>query len=155
MGMRVEKLHELVAAVCPINGVNSNHEIDFKDESTKAQRDYALAVAAAYTPAFESSEADADEKAATLNTVRALRDTVLARLNGIQLDAMLANDTATVSAISTTKQQLKDITAWPDVVSATDAATVKTAFIERYYSIVAQMEASYPYAVTAFGRLDL
>lgn len=95
-----------------------------------------------------------NEKQSLLDTGRAMRETVLARLNGIQLDAMIAGDSATVTAIATTKQELKDITIWPDVVSSTDGAT-KTAFLARYYEIVAELEIASPYAVTAFRGLDL
>jgi hypothetical protein len=109
---------------------------------------------AAATPAAQAALV-ASEKDAMLTTGRTMRDTVLYRLNGIQIDALLANDTATVSAISTAKQQLKDITIWPAVVAAVDAETTKTAFLSRYYDIAMQLQLASLYAVSAFRELDV
>lgn len=97
----------------------------------------------------------AAEIAEMLNEGRKLREAVLARLNGIQLDASLSGDAVTVSAVAAAKQALKDITKDPGVVAATDSATVKTAFMARYYQIVSDLNAACPYAVTAFRGLDL
>ena len=96
-----------------------------------------------------------DEKASTLKTGRSMRETVLARLNGIHLDAIVANDTVTASAVAVAKQQLKDITIWPAVVAAVTGEETKTAFLARYYEVAHALQTAAPYAVTAFTGLDL
>lgn len=95
------------------------------------------------------------EKAATLKTGRSMRETVLGRLNGIHLDAIVANDTVTASAVAIAKQQLKDITVWPAVVAAVTGEETKTAFLARYYEVAHELQTAAPYAVTAFTGLDL
>lgn len=53
----LEKLHEAIAQVCPIDGISDNgdgsYRIDFKDEATPEQRDEAMAIAASFVEAPE------------------------------------------------------------------------------------------------------
>lgn len=95
------------------------------------------------------------EKAATLKTGRSMRETVLARLNGIHLDAIVANDTVTASAVAIAKQELKDITVHAAVVAAVTGEETKAAFLARYYEVAHALQTAAPYAVTAFTGLDL
>lgn len=47
----IAKLHEAVAAVCPIDGVSSSGRIDFRPEATELQRAAAGEVFASWDPA--------------------------------------------------------------------------------------------------------
>lgn len=39
--MKISDIHLQISLICPINGVNSNGEIDFKEEATAPERDSA------------------------------------------------------------------------------------------------------------------
>lgn len=94
----------------------------------------------------------ASEKAAVLAEFRSLRDTALARLNGIQMDATVQSD---IDAIKVAKQGLKDLPSNPAVVSAVTGDQTEDALQAIYYGIAAQLAVSSPYAYTAFSNLDV
>ena len=48
--MKLYALYELVAAVCPIDGINSNGLIWFKPEATEAQKAQAQQIMDQYLP---------------------------------------------------------------------------------------------------------
>ena len=48
LSMKLEKLHESISRVCPINGVSSDGRIDFRLESTLIERNDAQAIMDAY-----------------------------------------------------------------------------------------------------------
>lgn len=54
--MKLIELHELVAAACPIHGVNSAGEIAFKAEATAPQRAAAQALMDANLPTIDTSD---------------------------------------------------------------------------------------------------
>lgn len=94
-------------------------------------------------------------KLRALDEARTLRADILARLNGLHVDAIYANDLPPViAAIMVAKQALKDITVYSTVVAATDYGTTKTAILARYYAIAATLGVSAPTAVSAFVGLD-
>lgn len=119
---------------------------------------YALvagAVVVAPIPQSQIDAVNAASKAAALTEARALRAEILARLNGIHLDAIYNNDVPPViAAIMVAKQQLKDITILPAVLAAVDGAQTKVVVLARYYEIAAELGVSAPSAVTAFVGLD-
>lgn len=51
--MKLYELDQLIQAVCPIDGINSNGEIWFKLEATDAQKAQALALMAQHLPALD------------------------------------------------------------------------------------------------------
>lgn len=54
--MNVLNLHNVIAAVCPIHGVDSNGEISFRDEATPEQRLAAMNAVANYDEAAINAE---------------------------------------------------------------------------------------------------
>lgn len=119
-----------------------------KTFTTKTQAEYD----AAHVPPTPDYAA---EKAQALTETRELREKILARLNGLHIDAIYANDIPPViAAIMVAKQALKDITIYPSVVAAVGGAATRTAVLARYYEIAATLGVSAPSAVTAFVGLD-
>lgn len=97
----------------------------------------------------------AEGKVRALEEARSLRADILARLNGLHIDALYANDIPPViAAIMVAKQALKDITIHASVVAATDYDTTKVAILTRYYEIAAELGVNAPTAVSAFVGLD-
>lgn len=120
---------------------------------------YALVAGVVVVAPIPQSQIDAENaasKAAALVEARALRAEILARLNGIHLDAIYANDIPPViAAIMVAKQQLKDITILPAVLAAVDGAQTKAVVLARYYEIAAILGVNAPSAVSAFVGLDV
>lgn len=96
------------------------------------------------------------EKAAVLEQARELREKVFARLNGIQLDYIIAGNNQTgVSAIATAKDGLKSITTHATVVAAVTGAEATAAIKARYAALVSALYAADQYAGAAFNGLDV
>lgn len=93
----------------------------------------------------------ASEKQAVLTKMRTIRDTILMRLNGIQLDS---EDAAVIAATRTAKQGLLDITGHTTVQAATGGAETEAAIKAVYQGLVADLYAAAPYAVTAFRGFE-
>lgn len=94
----------------------------------------------------------AAEKAAVLDEFRKLRDTALARLNGIQMDSTVQSD---IDAIKAAKQGLKDMPQHASVVAAVGGDATEDALQAVYAAISVQLYQSAPSAYTAFRGLDL
>lgn len=95
------------------------------------------------------------EKAQALTEARALRERILARLNGLHIDAIYNGDIPPViAAIMVSKQSLKDITVHPTVIAAVGGAATRAAVLSQYYAIAAALGANAPTAVSAFVVLD-
>lgn len=110
---------------------------------------------AAHAPQPPTPEQMAGGKAQALEEARKLRFDILARLNGIHLDAIYNNDVPPViAAIMVAKQALKDITIHSSVVAATDYDTTKVAIMTQYYAIAQTLAVNAPTAVSAFVGLD-
>lgn len=96
------------------------------------------------------------QKAAVLAQARELRDKIFDRLNGIQLDYVIAGSTPTgVAAIATAKVGLKDITTHATVVAAVTGAETTAALKARYAALVTPLYVADQYAVSAFNGLDV
>lgn len=97
----------------------------------------------------------ADTKTPVLAQARELRDRIFSRLNGIQLDYVIAgNNPNGVAAIATAKAGLKEITTISAVLSATTGAEAELAIRGRYAELVDALRAADTYACTAFNGLD-
>lgn len=120
--------------------------------TTKTQAEYATYIASLQPiPAQVATEG----KLRALEEARRLRFDILARLNGIHLDAIFNNDAPPViAAIMVAKQALKDITVHASVVAAIDYDTTKVAMMTQYYAIATQLGVAAPTAVSAFVGLD-
>lgn len=92
------------------------------------------------------------EKAAVLAEFRKLRDTALARLNGIQMDSTVQAD---IDAIKVAKQGLKDMPQHATVVAAVGGDATEDALRALYAALSIQLYQSAPAAYTAFRGLDL
>ena len=51
--MKLYELSEMIAAVCPIDGINSNGVISYKPSATDAERTLAQSLMAAHLPTLE------------------------------------------------------------------------------------------------------
>ncbi|MRR49372.1 MAG: hypothetical protein EG825_00415 [Rhodocyclaceae bacterium] len=103
--------------------------------------------------AITNPDADfAAEKAATLNRVRAARDTVLNRLSGIALAAQHAGDTATLDGCLQARTGLLAITSAPGVAEATDRPALEAALTMAYALIAADAPSS---VISAFRDFRL
>ena len=54
--MNIEKLHAAIAAICPIDGLDSSGKIYFKSEATEAQKEAAQAIFANWQDVPEAIE---------------------------------------------------------------------------------------------------
>lgn len=53
--MKTHELHDIIAAVCPVDGISAIGEIWFKAEATPAQRADAQALMDTHLPALDTS----------------------------------------------------------------------------------------------------
>lgn len=81
------------------------------------------------------------DQAAAMRRLRTVRAPILNALAGIGFDA-LAGDTATVNAVKTARQGLKDVPTWPAVLAATTDAEFNAAVVARYKQLAAAAPAS-------------
>ena len=107
--------------------------------------DGALVITAAATPIFS------ELATAYLDTVRATRETILNRLAGIGMAALVGADTATATAVATARTALLNITTDTTVLAATDLPGLKAAVLSIYKAIVAAAPAG---LVKAFDGMD-
>jgi len=96
------------------------------------------------------ADAQALEKAAVLNQVRALREIALNRLTGLQLNTNVA---ATISALQAARASLLNITTDAGVVAAADGVATRTAVSAAWKIIVANLTKAAPTAASAFSGL--
>lgn len=104
-------------------------------------------------PIGDASRA-AGEKAAVIAETIKLRDTVISRLSSIQTDAMIANDSLTVSAIGTAKTSLMGMTSHPTVIAATGWDETENALQAIYFATANQLSIDAPAAYAKFRELD-
>lgn len=153
--MRIDELNTLITAVCPIISVNSDGVIVFDPAATAAQKTAAEGVVTANLLQVNGIDSLAAGKLKALEEARSLRFDILARLNGIHLDAIYNNDVPPViAAIMVAKQALKDITIHPTVIAATGYNSTKVAIMTQYYAISTTLAVNAPTAVSAFVGLD-
>lgn len=100
------------------------------------------------------ADAHAKEKLAILDQVRALRETVLNRLTGIQLNTS-ATDTVTIAALQAARTSLLNITSSAGVMAATDGASTKAAIMSAWTSIAPTLSAAAPTAAKVFVGLAM
>ncbi len=93
-----------------------------------------------------------DIKATVLAQVRAAREVVLNRLAGIGFAAQADGDSGTVAKVLAARTSLLNITTAPDVVAATDEASIKAALVAVYAAIVTDAG---PGLVGAFAEFSL
>lgn len=74
---------------------------------------------------------------AAMARLRAVRAPILNALTGIAVDAIASNDTATIAAVATARQGLKDITVHPAILAATNDETFDDAALSRYKELAA------------------
>lgn len=96
------------------------------------------------------ADAQALEKAVVLNQVRAMRETVLNRLTGLQLNTTVA---ATITAIQAARTALLNITADAGVVAAVDGGGTRAAISAIWKTIAANLTTAAPTAASAFTGL--
>jgi hypothetical protein len=95
------------------------------------------------------ADAGVKEKIAVLEQARSLRETVLNRLTGIQLNTASTN-TTTLSALQAARLSLLNITTNSGVVAATDGASTKTAIMTAWTTIASTLSAAAPSAASVF-----
>lgn len=91
-------------------------------------------------------------KTLILNSARELREKVLNRLTGIQLNTA---DQAVVAAIQAARTDLLNITTCPSVVSATDSEGIKAAVMAEWSRIALALVTVAPSAASTFKGLDV
>jgi hypothetical protein len=96
------------------------------------------------------ADAGAKEKIAVLEQARSLRETVLNRLTGIQLNTTVA---ATITAIQAARTALLNITADAGVVAATDGPTTHTAIMAAWKVIDTNLSTAAPSVASVFAGL--
>lgn len=94
----------------------------------------------------------AAEKAATMAKARELRELILNRLTGIQVNT---TDVPTIAAIQAARQALLDFTADAAVVAAVTGEATKQAVLLRWYAIASALTASAPTAASVFVGMGL
>ncbi len=105
------------------------------------------------TPAPTASEiaaAQAKDKLAVLEQARVLRETVLNRLTGIQLNTTVA---ATITAIQAARTALLNITADPGVIAAIDGPTTHAAIMSAWKVIDTNLSTAAPAVASVFAGL--
>lgn len=132
--MKISKLTELISAVCPIIGINSDGVIWFKPEATDEQKAAAQALIDANLSLL--GQPDRWSPDPLMKIVKAGREIALNRLAGIAFAAREANDPATVTACLAARQELLDITKLPAALAATDDASLTMAIGLGYAAIV-------------------
>lgn len=98
------------------------------------------------------AEAAAEGKAAVLAQARMIRETVLNRLTGIQLNS---TDAPTIAAIKAARASLLNITADAGVLASTDAASTKAAVVAAWKTIAETLAASAPPAASVFAGMGM
>lgn len=110
------------------------------------------ALIAARTEAQKTPETRAAEKDAVIKQAKALRETILNRLTGIQVNTI--NQTE-IDAIKAARQSLLDFPTNPAVIAATDGATTKTAVLAVWYATAAALTAAAQPAASAFTGMGM
>lgn len=87
-----------------------------------------------------------------MDFIRNVREALLNRLAGIGFAAIVSGDTITVNGVVSARASLLGITKNANVLSATDAISLKTAVIAAYQAMVAAAPAT---VVTAFQGFSL
>lgn len=93
-----------------------------------------------------------EQKAEEFTKFRADRELFLNRLAGIGVAAQFNSQTAVVASVVSVRQALLDMTSDPDVVAATDLASLNAAMKARYTTIVSGAD---PALYSAFRQVDL
>jgi len=132
--MKICDLDQMIKAVAPIDGINSNGVICFKPEATDEQKVAAQALMEATLPLLGQPERWSPDP--LLKIVKAGREIALNRLAGIAFAAQHVGDPATVDACLAARQSLLDITGLPNVKAATDDASLIAAVGAAYLAIV-------------------
>lgn len=135
---------------------NKLYYLDNTEDETKYLPAGYVEISDAEAESIRASSIDhVAEKSAMLEIGRSMRETVINRLDGISGRSQRAGDTVTSAACDAAIVELLAITAWPDVVSATDGPSTKAAFLARYNQIAAELATASEYAYTAFRGQDL
>ncbi|MES2910634.1 MAG: hypothetical protein V4718_04560 [Pseudomonadota bacterium] len=135
--MNIIELHKLVSAQCPIDGLDSDGEISFKQSATHEQRSAAEALVAEHLDSL-TTEVTPTER--VLNEARALRSKLLDVVDGLHGSALTKailtgiNDDAV--AINTFKEGLRDITTI-DLTGAASEAEMRILVRDRYKELAA------------------
>lgn len=140
--------------------INTDTPAEWMGTTTKVPPTYDPAVAgcffrnSAWVIVVSTAQADAHakEKLEVLAQTRVLRETVLNRLTGIQLNT---TDAQTIDAIKAARASLLDITADAGVVAATDGEETKAAIISAWKIIAADLAAATPTAASVFAGMDV
>lgn len=100
--MNLDQLHSLIAALCPINGINSNGAIWFKPEATPEQQAAAQAIMVANLPKLGQIEPPTKEQqiAHTLATIgkgrdRSLIQTIITLAETVAIPKLAADNNVT------------------------------------------------------------
>lgn len=140
--------------------INTDTPAEWMSTTTIAPPPYDPAVAGCFfrngawvvVASTAQAEAAAEGKAAVLAQARMIRETVLNRLTGIQLNS---TDAPTIAAIKTARSSLLNITADVSVRAATDAASTKTAIVAAWKTIAAALDAAAPAAASVFTGMGM
>ena len=147
--MKLYQLAEMIAKVCPIDGINSNGVISFKPEATPEQRAAAQSMMDSNLAKLSLPEVWSREP--LLKVVKAGREIALNRLNGVARRADKAGNTALSDACDAAIESLLAITTLPTVLAATDDASFTAAVAQAYGAIVAQAD---PEIIKAFRDIQ-
>lgn len=99
--MKLDQLHTLVAAVCPIDGIDSSGTVSFKPEATEEERSAALSVMAQNLPSLTLEPTEKDRIVDQIDLLE--RQTLM---NRVTREALLAMAEAQAAAQGKTPQQL-------------------------------------------------
>ena len=82
--MRIDQLNDAIAAVCPIEGMNSNGDIWFRPEATDEQRESAQALMSENLPSLDLSPVPPLQTVTpTLAELQAQLATLTAQINSL------------------------------------------------------------------------
>ncbi len=101
------------------------------------------------------AEAAAAGKAAVLAQAKMIRGQALDRLTGIRVNDILPTDTATLTAISAARTDLKNLPTCATVMAATDGDTTKAAVMTEWRRIALNLATDGPDAANAFAGLGM
>lgn len=113
---------------------------------------YIASVLAAEQAAAAAYEEQRMPKPAVIAQGRELREKILNRLAGIQLNT---TDPQEIAAIQSARQALLDFTSHPSVVSATTGAETKAAVMQIWYQTASALIASAPSTQSVFVGMGL